>query len=161
MGTQTHCLYVCANVHFMKLSGLFLVVVPAASEKGKTLPLLCTTWRTKQHKNPQRKQSSSRSKKVSYNWNILRIPLPCHMLFNGVYHQSYKKAFLTTMFILVHPVESGCLSLMKRYVHRYGKGGREIYQLSLLFSFPTPFIFHQESSSSLFQELLQRRNHFI
>ena len=23
METQTHCLYVCANVHFMKLSGLF------------------------------------------------------------------------------------------------------------------------------------------
>ena len=35
MGTQTHCLYVCANVHFMKLSGLFFCWNPG--REGKTL----------------------------------------------------------------------------------------------------------------------------
>ena len=33
MGTQTHCLYVCANVHFMKLSGLFFAGTLVGKEK--------------------------------------------------------------------------------------------------------------------------------
>ena len=37
MGTQTHCLYVCANVHFMKLSGLFFCWHPG--REGKTLEI--------------------------------------------------------------------------------------------------------------------------
>lgn len=34
MGTQTHCLYVCANVHFMKLSGLFFLLEPWPRRKN-------------------------------------------------------------------------------------------------------------------------------